>query len=41
VIGIADLAQLDEALAAARRGPLPPEALAKLEAVWTSNFRMV
>jgi D-threo-aldose 1-dehydrogenase len=41
VIGIADLAQLDEALAAVRMGPLPPEALAKLEAVWTSNFGMV
>jgi D-threo-aldose 1-dehydrogenase len=40
VIGIADLVQLDEALAAVRMEPLPPEALAKLEAVWTSNFGM-
>ena len=40
VIGIADLAQLDEALAAVRMGPLPRAALAKLEAVWASNFGM-
>ena len=39
VIGIADLAQLDEALAAVRMGPLPPDALDKLEPVWASNFR--
>jgi L-glyceraldehyde 3-phosphate reductase len=38
VIGIADLNQLDEALAAARMGPLPPDALAKLQPVWASNF---
>jgi L-galactose dehydrogenase/L-glyceraldehyde 3-phosphate reductase len=38
VVGIADLAQLDEALTAARMGPLPPEALAKLEPVWADNF---
>ncbi len=40
VIGIADLAQLDEALAAVRMGPLPRAALAKLEAVWAGNFGM-
>jgi L-galactose dehydrogenase/L-glyceraldehyde 3-phosphate reductase len=40
VIGIADLAQLDEALAAVRSGPLPREALAKLEAAWAGNFGM-
>jgi hypothetical protein len=40
VIGIADLAQLDQALAAVRMGPLPHAALAKLEAVWPSNFGM-
>src|SRR5262245_36982480 len=40
VIGIADLAQLDEALAAVRMGPLPREALAKLEQAWASNFGM-
>jgi aryl-alcohol dehydrogenase-like predicted oxidoreductase len=38
VVGIADLAQLDEALAAVRMGPLPPEALTRLEPVWASNF---
>ena len=40
VIGIADLAQLDQALAAVRMGPLPHAALAKLEPVWASNFGM-
>jgi L-galactose dehydrogenase/L-glyceraldehyde 3-phosphate reductase len=40
VAGIADLAQLDEALAAVRLGPLPPDALTKLEPVWASNFGM-
>jgi D-threo-aldose 1-dehydrogenase len=40
VVGIADLAQLDEALAAVRLGPLPRDALAKLEPVWESNFGM-
>ena len=35
---VADLAQLDEALAAVRMGPLPPAALAKLDPVWASNF---
>jgi aryl-alcohol dehydrogenase-like predicted oxidoreductase len=38
VVGIAHLAQLDEALAAVRLGPLPPAALAKLDPVWASNF---
>jgi D-threo-aldose 1-dehydrogenase len=40
VIGIADLAQLDEALAAIRMGRLPREALANLESVWANNFEM-
>jgi len=40
VVGIADLAQLDEALSAARIGPLPGEALAALEPVWAGNFGM-
>jgi L-galactose dehydrogenase/L-glyceraldehyde 3-phosphate reductase len=40
VIGIADLGQLDEALAAVRMGPLPQRALAELEPVWRSNFGM-
>jgi D-threo-aldose 1-dehydrogenase len=38
VVGIADLAQLDEALAAVSMGPLPDEAAAQLEALWNSNF---
>ena len=40
VMGIADLAQLDEALTAVRLGPLPPDTLTKLEPVWVSNFGM-
>ena len=40
VAGIADLAQLDEALAAVRLGPLPPDALAKLAPVWAGNLGM-
>jgi len=40
VVGIADLAQLDEALAAAAIGPLPPEALAALDALRARNFDM-
>jgi D-threo-aldose 1-dehydrogenase len=39
VFGLADLDQLDEALAAASLGPLPERALDKLEAVYESNFR--
>jgi aryl-alcohol dehydrogenase-like predicted oxidoreductase len=40
VIGIAELAQLDEALAAVERGPLPPEAVAKLDQLWATDFFM-
>jgi L-galactose dehydrogenase/L-glyceraldehyde 3-phosphate reductase len=40
VIGIADLAQLDEALAAIRMGPLPRAALANVESVWANNFEI-
>ena len=40
VIGISDLAFLDEALAAVPMGPLPPEAIAKLERLWASDFRV-
>jgi len=40
VIGITELAQLDEALAAAERGPLPPEAVAKLDQLWATDFFM-
>ena len=38
VVGIADLAQLDEALAAVEMGPLPDEAISRLEPLWASNF---
>ena len=38
VIGITELAQLDEALAAVERGPLPPEAIASLDRLWATDF---
>jgi D-threo-aldose 1-dehydrogenase len=40
VIGITELAQLDEALAAVERGPLPPDAVAKLDQLWATDFFM-
>lgn len=40
VIGISNLAFLDEALKAVPMGPLPPEAIAKLERLWASDFRV-
>jgi D-threo-aldose 1-dehydrogenase len=40
VIGITELAQLDEALAAVERGSLPPEAVAKLDQLWATDFFM-
>jgi D-threo-aldose 1-dehydrogenase len=40
VIGISELAQLDEALAAVERGPLPPEGIAKLDQLWATDFFM-
>lgn len=39
VVGVHELAHLDEALAAAAAGPLPPDALAALEPIWTRDFR--
>jgi L-galactose dehydrogenase/L-glyceraldehyde 3-phosphate reductase len=39
VIGISELPFLDEALAAVPMGPLPAEAIAKLERLWASDFR--
>lgn len=39
VIGISALPYLDEALEAVAQGPLPPEAIAKIEALCTSDFR--
>jgi aryl-alcohol dehydrogenase-like predicted oxidoreductase len=38
VIGITTLEQLDEALAALARGPLPAVAVSKLEALWAHGF---
>jgi L-galactose dehydrogenase/L-glyceraldehyde 3-phosphate reductase len=38
VIGVTELAQLDEALAAVERGPLPPEAIARLDQLWATDF---
>ena len=40
VIGISELAFLDEALAAVSKGALPTEAIAKLEVLWATDFRM-
>jgi D-threo-aldose 1-dehydrogenase len=40
VVGISELAQLDEALAAVERGPLPPEGIAKLDQLWANDFFM-
>jgi L-galactose dehydrogenase/L-glyceraldehyde 3-phosphate reductase len=40
VIGVTELAQLDEAFAAVERGPLPPEAIAKLDQLWATDFFM-
>ena len=38
LVGMAELAHLEEALAAADMGPLPDEALAELRALYRSNF---
>jgi aryl-alcohol dehydrogenase-like predicted oxidoreductase len=40
VIGVTELIQLDEALAAVERGPLPPEGIAKLDQLWANDFFM-
>jgi L-galactose dehydrogenase/L-glyceraldehyde 3-phosphate reductase len=39
VIGIAQLSYLEEALAAVEAGPLPPEAIARLERLWATDFK--
>jgi aryl-alcohol dehydrogenase-like predicted oxidoreductase len=39
VLGIASLAELDEALAAVAAGPLPRAAIRTLEALWANDFR--
>ncbi len=38
VAGMAELSHLEEAIAAAGKGPLPAEALRKLETLWASDF---
>ncbi len=38
VIGISDLAQIDEALEAVRQGPLPTAAINKLDLLWAHDF---
>jgi aryl-alcohol dehydrogenase-like predicted oxidoreductase len=38
IVGLAELAHLEEALAAAEAGPLPPDALDKLDAVYAGGF---
>ena len=38
VIGFTELHQIDEALTAVERGPLPPEAIVKLDQLWANNF---
>ena len=40
VIGVGDLRNLDEAFAAVEQGPLPPEAVERLERLWASDFRV-
>ncbi len=40
VVGVTDIAQLEEALAAVERGPLPPEAISKLDRLWATDFYM-
>ena len=41
VIGSAELNHIDEALAAEKMGPLPPEVLARLDALYESDFGRV
>jgi D-threo-aldose 1-dehydrogenase len=38
VIGIAEIKQLDEAIAAVRQGPLPTAAISKLDGLWANDF---
>jgi D-threo-aldose 1-dehydrogenase len=39
VIGLSEIAYLEEALAAQAMGPLPPAAMAKLQALWDGDFK--
>jgi L-galactose dehydrogenase/L-glyceraldehyde 3-phosphate reductase len=38
VVGFTELHQIDEALVAVERGPLPPEAIVKLDQLWANDF---
>jgi D-threo-aldose 1-dehydrogenase len=38
VIGVSSMAELEEALGAVERGPLPSEAMAKLDQLWATDF---
>ena len=40
IIGVGDMRDLDEALTAVEAGPLPTEAVEKLERLWATDFRM-
>jgi D-threo-aldose 1-dehydrogenase len=40
VIGVGDVRDLDEALAAVEAGPLPAEAVDKLERLWATDFKV-
>ncbi len=40
VLGISDLAQLDAAVAAVEMGPLPSEAIGRLETLWANDFQV-
>jgi L-galactose dehydrogenase/L-glyceraldehyde 3-phosphate reductase len=40
IVGITELNQLDEAVAAVERGPLPPDGIAKLDQLWANDFYM-
>jgi aryl-alcohol dehydrogenase-like predicted oxidoreductase len=39
IIGIGDLRDLDEAVTALEAGPLPGEAVDKLERLWATDFK--
>jgi aryl-alcohol dehydrogenase-like predicted oxidoreductase len=40
IIGVGDLRDLDDALAAVEAGPLPAEAVDKLERLWATDFKV-
>jgi aryl-alcohol dehydrogenase-like predicted oxidoreductase len=39
VIGISQVAQLEEAIEAVEKGPLPSQAISRLEGLWATNFK--